>query len=497
MFAEYTQLDAVGLAELVRTKQVSAEELVESAIAQIEKYNPRLNAVVYSLFDRARAEAKGELVDGPFSGVPFLIKDLLSALAGEPLQHGSRMYRNYRPQQNSELVNRYLATGAIVVGKTNTPELGLMPTTEPEAYGACRNPWDTRLTTGGSSGGSGAAVAARMVPMAGGGDGGGSIRIPSSACGLFGMKPTRGRTPVGPAQAENWHGFAIEHVLTRSVRDSATMLDAVSGPFPGDAHYLGKPDVSFASEATKDPRALRIAYSTQPILPSERVHPDCVAGIHDAVTLLRDLGHEVIEDAPNIDSAGFARAFLVVIACHTAAGIRTAEDLVGRKATMEDFEQKTWLSARMGESFTGGEYVTAVGKVQAYARQVVNFTNNYDVFLNPTLSLPPQPLGFLEPKGVEAALEQVMLRLPVGRLIKNTKMFDQAAAEVFAFIPWTPVYNVTGQPSMSVPTFWNSSNIPIGSMFTGRYGDEATLYRLAGQLEKARPWADKAPPILK
>ena len=348
MFAEYADTDAVGLAELVRTRQVSAEELLETAIARLEQYNPRINAVITKLYDRARAQAKRELGDGPFAGVPFLFKDLLCALEGEPMQSGSRMYRGYRPDYNSEMVNRYLATGAIVFGKTNTPELGLLPTTEPEAFGPSRNPWNTRCTTGGSSGGSAAAVAARVVPMASGGDGGGSIRIPSSACGLLGMKPTRGRTPVGPAMGENWHGFAIEHVLTRSVRDSATMLDAVAGPLAGDVHYLGKSDVSFADEAGHEPRPLRIAYTTAPILPSDHVHPDCVAAVHDAVALLRELGHDVVQDEPQVDGVAFARAFLVVISCHTAFEIRASEEKMGRKAKPEDFEQRTWLTARMG-----------------------------------------------------------------------------------------------------------------------------------------------------
>lgn len=497
MFAEYTEKDAVGLAELVRTRQVSPAELVEAAIEQIEAYNPRVNAVVYSLFERARKQASGDLPEGPFTGVPFLIKDLLSDLAGEPLHCGSHMYRGYRPSQNSELVDRYLASGAVIVGKTNTPELGLMPTTEADVYGPARNPWNPQLTTGGSSGGSGAAVALRMVPMAGGGDGGGSIRIPGSACGLFGLKPTRGRNPTVFREADNWHGYAVEHVLTRSVRDSATMLDAVCGPNLGDVYYLPKPEVEYAAEATKEPRSLRIAYSTEPLLPSDHVHPDCVAAIHDTVTLLRDLGHEVVQDAPSLDSGAFARAFLVVISCHTAAGIRLAEERMGRKANREDFEQRTWLTARMGEAFTAGEYVTAVDTVQLFGRQVLEFASNYDVLLNPTLAQPPQPLGFLDPHGIKAAMEHVLLRLPVGRLVKNTPVFEQAAAEVFSFIPWTPVYNVTGQPSMSVPLYWNAENLPVGSMFTGAFGDEATLFRLAGQLERARPWADRKPPMLR
>lgn len=493
-FTEYTEYDATGLAELVANKEVTSAELTETAIERIERINPRLNAVVYKLYDRARKQATGDLPDGPFRGVPFLIKDLLSALSGEPMQCGSRMYAGYRPRKNSELVNRYLATGVVIVGKTNTPELGLLPTTEPAALGAARNPWDVTRTTGGSSGGTGAAVAARIVPMGGGGDGGGSIRIPSSCCGIFGLKPTRGRTPVGPYETENWHGFAQEHVLTRSVRDSAAMLDAVSGPYLGDVHYLDKPTERFIDQVGKAPGKLRIAYSSQPILPG-KVSQEAVAAVDDAVGLLRQLGHEVIPAAPAIDGHAFARSFLVVISCQTAAGIRTAEKRMGRKASSEDFELKTWLTARMGEAFSGGDYVEAIGNVQAMSAEVLRFCYDYDLVLNPTVAEAPPKLGFLEPKGVQAIAEQVMGRLPIARLVKNTPLIDQAAAEVYAFIPWTPVYNATGQPSMSVPLKWTDDGLPTGVMFTGKLGDEATLYRLAAQLEQARPWKDRRPPV--
>jgi len=493
-FEDYGEYDALGLAELVAKKEVEPAELLEEAISRIERLNPQLNAVIRDLYERARNECKDELPAGPFRGVPFLLKDLHMELGGELLQWGSRMYRGWRPRENSELVNRFLAAGVVVAGKTNTPELGILPVTEPAAFGPTRNPWDPTRTSGGSSGGSAAAVASRMVPFAGGGDGGGSIRIPASCCGLFGLKPSRGRTPAGPLETELWNGFAIEHVLTRSVRDSAAMLDATSGPLVGDTHYLPKPTRPFARELGKDPGKLRVALGTDPLLPS-RVHPDCVSAAEETADLLRELGHEVVRAAPRLDSHAFARNFLIVVSAQTAGDIRTAERRVGRKAQLPDFEKRTWLSARMGDAFTASEYVTAVSELQEMARQVHLFLEDFDVILNPTVSQPPQPHGFLGPNRTQQVLEEAMLRLPVGRVVKKTPVFDQAAADVFSFIPWTPVYNVTGMPSMSVPLYWNARKLPVGSMFTASFGDEATLFRLAAQLEKARPWADKRPPV--
>jgi len=493
-FAEYDRFDALGLAELVEKGEVTPAELVEAAIARAEAVNPRINALVTPLYERARKQAAGELPAGPFRGVPFLIKDLLSALAGEPMQQGSAMYRGWVPRENSELVNRYLASGVVIAGKTNTPELGLLPTTEPAAYGPSRNPWHPERSTGGSSAGSAAAVSSRIVPMAGGGDGGGSIRIPCSCCGLFGLKPSRGRTPTGPLDAEGWNGFAIEHVLTRSVRDSAAMLDAVTGWYPGDFHYMPPPSTPFLGEVGVDPGRLRIAVSTEPYLRSQ-VHGDVIAAVEDAARLLRELGHEVIDDAPRIDATAFSRAFLTVVAGQTAAAIRTAEERVGHKARSEDFELRTRLSAMSGDAFSAGDYVAAVHTLHDQARRVHRFLENVDVIVNPTISVPPPRLGFLAAEGPRAVLEQLMGRLPVGKLLTLGPLLDQASADVFAFIPWTPIYNVTGQPSMSVPLYWNAEGLPIGVMFTGRFADDATMFRLAGQLERARPWADRAPPL--
>ena len=506
-FSEYSSMDGVGLGELVRNKEVSPSELVEEAISRIERLNPQLNAVIHTMYDEARRLAKSDRGDGPFAGVPFLIKDLLASYAGQPMSSGSRFYGDWAPDHNSELVNRFLASGAIPVGKTNTPEFGLMPTTEPERFGPSRNPWDPERTTGGSSGGSAAAVASRMVPLASGGDGGGSIRIPSACCGLFGLKPSRGRNPWGPDESMLWHGSVAEHVLTRSVRDSAAMLDATAGADAGAPFFAPSPERPYLEEVSREPGRLRIAYSAHPYIPAE-VHPDALAALEDAVGLLRDLGHEVVEGSPKIDGEEFARSFLIMIASETYATIRDAERDLGKKATRRDVEQSTWLLRIMSEAFNAGELAVATRTLHRISRQAASYVEQYDVQLNPTLATPPGELGWLKPKGVDAVAQRVLGQLssfegrfsPGGKLstaglFRAIGALDKAAAETFSFIPYTSLFNVTGQPSMSVPLYWNSAGLPLGVMMTSRFGGESLLFQLAGQLEQARPWADRRPPL--
>ena len=350
-FPDYGKYDGLGLAELVRKKKVSPEELVEEAITRIETYNPKLNAVVQKLYDRARQTAKGQLPDGPFKGVPFLIKDLHATLEGLPTSHGNRLWKNIPARVTTELVKRWEASGVIVLGRTNTPEFGLTPYTESEALGPALNPWDVTRTTGGSSGGSGAAVAARMVPLASGGDGGGSIRIPASACGLFGLKPTRGRTPTGPIIGESWNGFDIEHVITRSVRDSAAMLDATKGPDVGAPYVI--PDAGpFVKEVGKKPGKLKIAFTTKPML-GKHVHADCIKGVKETVTLLEELGHEVVEDAPLIDGEEYALHFLTVVAAQMRADIEETAEAAGKRVSMDDFDISTFGTGLFGTIFKG------------------------------------------------------------------------------------------------------------------------------------------------
>jgi amidase len=493
-FAEYTEHDATGLAELVRGGEVTPLELTEAAIARAERENPRLNAIICPLYDRARALVqRRKLPAGPFSGVPFVVKDLVSDLKGVPKHAGSRFYLGYVPDHNSELMNRWLRTGVVVIGKTNTPELGQLPTTEPELYGPSRNPWDPGRTTGGSSGGTAAAVASRIVPFGTGGDGGGSIRIPAAACGLFGLKPTRGRTPYGPDQAAAWDGLAVEHVLTRSVRDSATMLDATCGWMPGDQAFLPRPARPFAEELGRDPGRLRVGFSTEPLLPAT-VHPDCQQAVRDTAALLEGLGHDVVEAAPRIDGRAFAMDFLILIAGNTWAEIHEAEAQLGKRARARDFEPLTWLSRQMARAFHAGDYIAAKRRLEQNTRPVHEFFTTFDVLLTPTLSAPPLPLCFMHKGGALGALERLVSRLPPSRLHRLDSVLEQASRDAFSFVPWTPVMNVTGQPSMSVPLQWNEQDLPIGSLFTAAVADDALLLRLAAQLETARPWARRRPP---
>lgn len=490
---EFSSYDGLGLADLVKKRQVSAKELVSASIENIEALNPQLNAVIHKMYDRALKQAESP-VDGPFSGVPFMLKDLLSWFAGEPISSGSRLFKGWVPPYDTEIVRRYRKSGVIVVGKTNTPEFGLTPYTEPEAFGPTVNPWDTTRTTGGSSGGSAAAVASGMVPLAGGGDGGGSIRIPASCCGIFGLKPTRGRTPAGPLAGEHWQGAAIEHVLTRSVRDSAAMLDAISGPDVGAPYWAERPSRPFADELNQAPGKLRIAFTSKPLL-GHTVHDDCKAALADAVTLLESLGHTLIEAEPPVDREKFNMAFLKMVCGEVSADLADAEQLIGRKAKRDDVEFTTWALSLLGSSLSAGEFVRAEHYLRSSSRRIAEFCDGFDLFLTPTLSVPPFPTGSLQPPAHERVMIKLLGALRAGNVLKLMGALEQAAEKIFDVIPYEPLFNVSGQPAMSVPLYWNRENLPIGVHFVAHYGDEATLFRVASQLEEARPWRNRRPPV--
>ena len=493
-FAEYDKYDAVGLAELVRKKQVQPSELVEEAIGRIERVNPQINAVIHKMYDYARKTAQGHVPDGPFKGVPFLLKDLVNAFAGVPFSSGSRFLKDYVPDFDSELVKRYKAAGLIILGKTNTPEFGLMPVTEPELFGPCNNPWDLGRTAGGSSGGSAAAVAARIVPMADGNDGGGSLRMPASCCGIFAMKPTRGRTPLGPEYAEGWHGLLCCHALSVSVRDSAALLDAVAGPDIGAPYYAAPPSRPFLAEVDAGPGKLRIAYTARPFVPA-KVHQDCLKGLEETVRLCRDLGHDVEEAALEVDGPAFQRAFMTMVCGATMATIRGDEVRLKRKATSRDFETGTWLVALLAKQYSSDVYARAIDSLKLTGRQVGALFQKYDVLLTPTLGAPPLATGVLSPKGMLLVAAKVMARLNAGRMFKTSGSMDAMGDQLFSFMPFTPLFNATGHPAMSVPLHWNETGLPIGMQFVGRFGDETTLFRLAGQLEKAKTWSARVPPV--
>lgn len=469
---ELSNLDATALAELVCKKEVKPVELVQLAIDRIEKVNPRINAVVTTMYDEALAKANSVHGDLPFAGVPFLLKDLAAAYKGVPTSSGSKYGRDYTPIGDTELVARYRRAGLIVVGKTNTPEFGILPTTEPELFGPARNPWNTNYTTGGSSGGSAAAVAAGIVPMAHGNDGGGSIRIPASCCGVFGLKPTRARNPLGPYLGDVFSGLVAEHAVTRTVRDSAGLLDATSGHSLGDPYCAPEPRRPFAQEIGANPGKLKIAFSAKAPLGTP-IHPDCVAAVEDAAKLLADLGHEVVKAAPVFDGEMLWKQFLTIWAAGVTWTIKNMNFALGRMPAEDELEPITLAYDQVGQEVRAADYLVAVQYFQLLARQVAEFMKRYNVLLTPTLGSPPLPLGSFVPTPED----------PLVNGIAST------------FVPFTPISNATGQPAMSVPLFWNAEGLPIGTHFVGRYGDEATLFRLASQLEQARPWANRLPPL--
>lgn len=491
---EYLQHDATGLAELVRRKEVSAEELVETAIGRIDRLNSQVNAVIYRMDEAARAQLRTGIPEGPFRGVPLLLKDLISTIAGEPLRCGSRFLQGYVPPNDSELVQRYRRAGFVFLGKTNTPEFGLTPVTEPELFGPTNNPWDLSRTSGGSSGGSAAAVASGMVPVATGGDGGGSIRIPASCCGLFGLKPTRGRMPTGPDLGEIWHGAVVEHVLTRSVRDSAAILDATAGADAGAPYAAPYQERPFLEETRREPGKLRIAFTDRAWL-GGAVHPDCLLALRETAHALEGLGHHVEEATPSFNGRAFARAFLTMIVAELAGDIADAEVLLGKQARPSDFEPATWGLTLLGRALPASQFSQAIRRLQRTAREIAPFFATYDVLLTPTVAAPPVLTGSLQPTGSERALLKVLGGLRAGAVLRLAGILEQTADKVFEFIPWTPVINATGQPAMSLPLCKNAAGLPIGMHFIGRFGAEATLYRLAAQLERARPWLMDLPPL--
>lgn len=464
---ELAFLDALSQAELVRRKEVQPIELVEAAIERIERVNPTLNAVITTMYDQAREAAKGDLPDGPFAGVPFLLKDMLAACKGLRMTLGSNLLRDYVPNYDSEIVRRLKRSGLIILGRTSAPEFGLLPTTEPELFGPCRNPWNTEKTPGGSSGGSASAVAAGLVPMAHGSDGGGSIRIPASCCGLFGLKPTRARNPLGPDFGEIWGGLVAEHALTRTVRDSAALLDATAGPDVGDPYWAPPPKRAFLGEVSAGPGKLRIAFTTEADV---QIHEDCVKAVHEAAALCSSLGHEVKEAAPrlDIDTIQIKQAFTVIVAAGTAAILKILS------ATKDQVGPLGWALYEMANKIDAADYILAIQTFQRVARSIARSFLDFDVYLTPVLAEPPVPIGTFDSPPDN----------PLDGFIR--------AAE---FIPFTPFCNFTGQPAMSVPLFWNDDNLPIGTQFVGRFGDEATLFRLASQLEAAQPWAHRHPPV--
>jgi amidase len=476
-FKEYDQFDAFGLAELVKRKQVSPAELLDTAIARAERLNPKLNAIVHPAYDQARAAIARGLPDGPFTGVPFLLKDLGCEAIGYATHSGSRFFADYQWTFDSEIWIRLRRTGLVAFARTTSPELGISPATEAKVYGGpTRNPWNLDHTPGGSSGGAGAAVAAGIVPMAHGSDGGGSVRIPASCCGLFGLKPTRGRLPDGPMQGEGWGGMAIDGVLSRSVRDTAAMLDACHGRdigAPYDAPHVARP---YLEDIKTPPRRLRVA-ACKTTLHGLSIHPECVAAVEAAARLCAELGHEVIEAKPSFDFDKAVLAWTKVVACGTALSVRLRAQALGREPGPDDLEPATRGAVEYGNRVGGTDYLQSLNIIHATGRQIAQFFETHDILITATLAEPPARIGRFA--------------------MNNPDFLDYRLGPkgIIHYSPFTSIFNMTGQPAASVPLHWSKEGLPIGVHFAARFGDEASLLKLGAQLEQARPWFGKRPAL--
>jgi amidase/6-aminohexanoate-cyclic-dimer hydrolase len=470
---DYESYDALGLAELIRSGEAKPSEVLEAAIARLEERNPSLNAVVIPMLDEARKTAAGDIPDGPFRGVPFLLKDLHLLASGARTSYGCRLFEDFVADHDSEIVTRYRKAGLVIFGKTASPEFGLTTTTESKLFGPTRNPWNADYSTGGSSGGAAAAVAAGIAPLANASDGGGSIRIPASCCGVFGIKPTRARTPAGPDSGEGWSGMSAVHAVSRSVRDSAALLDASAGPDLGAPYWAPPPKRPYLEEVERPAGRLRIAFQSRSFNDVE-THPDCVNAVAEAARLCAELGHEVEERSLAIDAESFRQATGTIISANLRAQVEDRAAALGRDFRAEDLEPVTYAMVTGAAGTGSAEYARSIRVIHGIGRQVARFLERYDALLTPTMATPPLPLGVLS--------------------LSNTNL-GEFLANLLKTIAFTQLFNAAGNPAMSVPLAWNAAGLPIGVQFAGRFGDEATLFRLAAQLEQARPWFDRRPPL--
>jgi amidase len=472
-FADYEQFDAVGLADLVRRGKVTPELLLEAAIERVEARNPQVNAVIMKLYDHGRRAIAAGLPDGPFRGVPFLMKDLTASLAGVPMTRGSKFFADSPPATaDSEHAKRLKQAGLVIFGRTNTCEVGLSLTCEPQLYGPTRNPWDPSRISGGSSGGAAAAVGARMLPMAHATDGFGSIRAPAACCGVVGLKPTRARNTMAPYTGEGLGGLSAEHAVTLSVRDCAALLDATAGTGAGDPYTAPPANRPFLQEVATPPGRLRIAYTT--VAPNgASVEAVSLNALRDAASLCGSLGHRVEEGNPGIEGAAVVPTFLTIAAANTVVNL-SGHPTAGRPPREDEVERVTWATARMGDRVSGADYVRAIHTAHRLGRQMAQFHSRYDILLTPGLATVPVKLGW-----IDMMLDDV----------------EEYWRRVFALSPFTVWFNLTGQPAMMLPLARSESGLPVAVQLVARHGDEATLFRLAAQLETSRPWFDRKPPV--
>ena len=497
MFKEYVRYDATGLAELIARGEVQPSEVLDAAMARAAEVNPALAAICIPMDAIARERVKMPL-RGPFAGVPFLLKDIAQDYAGVPTTAGSRALRHWTPGEHAEIVHRFLQAGLVIFGKTATPEFAFTAETSPLIWdNPTRNPWDMERTPGGSSGGAAAAVAAGIVPAAGASDGGGSIRIPASYCGLFGLRPSRGRVPSGATAGEFWDGASSQHALTRSVRDSARLLDAISGPDSGAPFDIAMPRQPYAAAIERPPGQLRIGYCVRSPL-GTLVHPEYEQAVMLTVKRLADLGHQVEPAEPAVDGHALARSFITMYFGQAAASMAQAQRRTG--AGSEGFELETRVLALLGRTLGAGDYVDQRSRWNDYARALGRYHQTYDLYLTPTAAQPPNRLGELATPPLQRVAARIVLALGAGKLLFKSGMVDQLVATSLQRVPFTQLSNLTGTPSMSVPMHWAAAEpggamLPFGVQFVARFGDEATLLCLASQLEQAHPWADHRAPL--
>jgi amidase len=470
----YEDHDGLALAELVRRRETTSAELLDAAILRIERANPRVNAVITPLYERARKAIAAGLPKGPFTGVPFLLKDLGQMLKGERLANGSRLFLDFVPERDSTLTQRFEAAGLVIAGKTNTPELGCSITTEPESFGPSRNPWDVSRTPGGSSGGAAAAVAAGMVPLAHAGDGGGSIRAPAAFCGIYGMKPSRARNPVGPDLGESLNGMSANHCVSRSVRDSAALLDATSGPESGDPYQVLPPERPFLDEAARDPGRLRIAVTTRSPLGGP-VDPACIAATEEAARLLEEIGHAVEEAAPDYDAAALHKAWRSIVGAILAVQVTNYAETCGIKDPLSKLEPASAAWVQEGQHRPATDYFRAEMTLQNVGRRFGAFFARYDVLLTPATAAPAPKLGVFA---------------------GNTPDLDGFCARTFGLSPFTAVFNATGGPAASIPFAATAEGLPLGIQIGADLGRDGLIFALSGQIERARPWRHRRPPAL-
>jgi amidase len=491
--ADYMKHDGLGLAQLVGRGEVTAAELLEAAIKRAEEVNPKLNAIIIPMHEIARQRAQ-ERLSGPYAGVPFLTKDLFQEYAGVQTAYGCKGLKaaDYKAPFTAEITARWLKAGVVIFGRTNTPEFGAKGITEPDAWPPARNPWNLNHTPGGSSGGSAAAVAAGIVPMAGANDGGGSIRLPAGHCGLFGLKPGRGRTPWGPAMSEAMHGAAMNHILSRSVRDSAAMLDATHGSEPGSLCQLAPPERPYLEEVGRAPGKLRIAFTARSPIGTD-VHPEAVKAVQDAARLLESLGHQVVEAEPKLDGMQLAKDFIVMWFAQCAATVRRIKAETG--CGDSGFELDTLAMAAFGNATRASEYVEGYWRWSEYTLALAEFHQRHDLLLTPTMAMPPARVGEIATPAWQHFAMKILLALGLSRVVLKSGMIEQMVRENLKWVPYTQIGNLTGVPAMSVPTHWTADGLPLGVHFVAPHGGEGMLFRLAGQLEQARPWAEKRPAI--